>query len=699
MLIYCEPIWGSTSYCRLQIIPVDLRNILFIVFQTNPIGRHFNAYKTMHCICLCYYWSEMFSYIQCMCSACPGCALANPTNKSSELVNHFPINAPFKVLFVDGYSAGRQSSFKGDKTYLIACCGMTGFAIMEPVKHTMSTTFASALMKIQLRFVLCHTIVLNKDTKFFGTFKEAYDLLQLNRHILLGNNHNPMMVKCINCYLNKGLKIMANEHGTVRIAKEAILLLLLYAWNSMPIPGTYLSRCFVTLGREFQFPINFSTNKHWELTSTPASVQSYARDLATHLTASRETAKILVKEQRAMHREFINSRQPHPRLYSVGNIVFAKRAVQSNAARGRVDKLSYPFTGPWKILQKLNRASYEIEHCLTKHINKKHLSALSPYPSEIIPFKPVNGADNQLGQLNKQVSGSPYIQAGIDGFKQPKPFHVSEHYLTTQTDIMPFHWPTLEEMNSKLFSPNNVYELSTIAVDENFLILYAGPPPSGPSPYSPTIPPANILAQKIVSSSDKLFFLSIPIGLGKVHEWRLVRVALKALMSSYPLCLTNGRYLVNFYICHPADSCCNAINQHYWLHCHHANDMNQPMSLTESHLLRPSNNSKSYGCCHNLLPYRSYINITHTNTHISGLFDFATIHRRKSRDRVCQAQWDTMKLYCNMFNNPIPRFGIPSHSVHVDRGAHTIYHCTDQANNLMSWAKCPDHRPVSPLYP
>jgi hypothetical protein len=149
--------------------------------------------------------------------------------------------------------------------------GMRGFAVIEPVKYTTSTTFASALMKVQLCFGLCHTIILNKDTKFFGTFKEACDLLQLNCHVLTGYNHNLMMVKHINCYLNKGLKIMANEQGTVKIAMEAILLLL-YVWNSAPIPSTNLSRCFVALGQEFKFPIDFSTNKHWELTSTPALI-------------------------------------------------------------------------------------------------------------------------------------------------------------------------------------------------------------------------------------------------------------------------------------------------------------------------------------------------------------------------------------------------------------------------------------------
>ncbi len=70
-------------------------------------------------------------------------------------------------------------------------------------------------MKMQLCFRLCHTIVLDKDTKFFGAFKEACDLLQLNRHVLSGNNHNSMMVKQINRYLNKGLKIMANKGGTI----------------------------------------------------------------------------------------------------------------------------------------------------------------------------------------------------------------------------------------------------------------------------------------------------------------------------------------------------------------------------------------------------------------------------------------------------------------------------------------------------
>jgi hypothetical protein len=104
--------------------------------------------------------------------------------------------------------------------------------------------------QIQLQFGLCNTFVLDKYSKFFGAFKEACNLLQLNPHVLSGSYHNPMMVEQVNCYLNKGLKVMSNKRGFVWIAMEAILLLL-YAWNSAPIPSTDLSHCFVALGQEF----------------------------------------------------------------------------------------------------------------------------------------------------------------------------------------------------------------------------------------------------------------------------------------------------------------------------------------------------------------------------------------------------------------------------------------------------------------
>jgi hypothetical protein len=116
------------------------------------------------------------------------CSLANTTKskQSSELVYNFLVEASFLVLFVDAYSAGKHSSIDGFETYLVACCGMTGFASMEPVQHANSKNFASAIMKIQLCYGLCHTIILDKESKFYGVCREALDLLNINRHVLSG---------------------------------------------------------------------------------------------------------------------------------------------------------------------------------------------------------------------------------------------------------------------------------------------------------------------------------------------------------------------------------------------------------------------------------------------------------------------------------------------------------------------------------
>ena len=221
--------------------------------------------------------------------------------------------------------------------------------------------------------------------------------------------------------------------------------------------------------------------------------------------------------------------------------------------------------------------------------------------------------------------------------------------------------------------------------------FYTGPPPSAPLYTAPTIPPAAILAQQIVKSSDKLFFISNGIGAGDVREWRLVRIALEAAMASYSSCLVDGRYLVDFYIPHPSDYRYNAINQRFWLQYHSRDDILANSTSANTHLLRPTDSSEAYAARHKLLPLRTYINLTHTDTFIHGPFDFATINKRKSRDRISQLEWDILQSHCNLYHNPLPRFDVPTYSVHVDAGAHTSFYCTALASALSSSAQREHH--------
>jgi hypothetical protein len=84
---------------------------------------------------------------------------------------------------------------KGRKLTSLLVVECVLFDALEPVTGANSTTFASAIMKIQLRYGFCHTIVLDKDSKFFGVCREALELLKINCHVLSGDNHNPIPVR------------------------------------------------------------------------------------------------------------------------------------------------------------------------------------------------------------------------------------------------------------------------------------------------------------------------------------------------------------------------------------------------------------------------------------------------------------------------------------------------------------------------
>jgi hypothetical protein len=49
MLILHKPISETSSFTCLQLVPLELINVIFIIaFHTNPIGGHLNAYWTFH---------------------------------------------------------------------------------------------------------------------------------------------------------------------------------------------------------------------------------------------------------------------------------------------------------------------------------------------------------------------------------------------------------------------------------------------------------------------------------------------------------------------------------------------------------------------------------------------------------------------------------------------------------------------------
>jgi hypothetical protein len=315
-----------------------------------------------------------------------------------------------------------------------------------------------------------------------------------------------------------------------------------------------------------------------------------------------------------------------------------------------VDKLQFAFTGPWHVTALLNGASYELEHChKAGQKEKKHASDLSPYPPKLIPFQPVDGADTQYGQLYKPMSAHPSKEAGMKGFSPVHLYQVATH-LTITNHCLAFCWPSLSKLNDEeaLFYWESNDEHKRY-MDENSISLLpaftTGPSPAALIHPILAVPSIQLLVAATVQSTDCLFFISCEFGDNNAQEWRLARAAFMDSMSLYPLCTFNGRFLFEFYICHPADWLYNAINQQYWLQLYSISDMAFPHLTTKTHLVGLTDTSDRHTTHHKLMPFRKWLNICHMDTYIYGPFDFASLCGRKIWDCVAQTDWDV--LHCH----------------------------------------------------
>eukprot|EP00970_Alexandrium_tamarense_P010232 scaffold2050_cov108-Alexandrium_tamarense.AAC.4 len=485
--VYCKPLRLSMTecwYCTSHLlVPPSVRNcalfqpacatlcsLLFTPIQWVDISM-----RTFQCL----------SHIH---SKCVGCNLSNANvRRSSELAYNFPMDAPMLVLHIDGYSLGKIESYEGTTSYLVAAYGMTGFTAIEGVQEANSTSFSSAIMRIQLRYGMAHTLVLDKDSKFYSVFRETCDLLGINTHTLSAGNHDGMAVERINRYLNKTMKMFTSERESDRRVAHEGLLMAVYAWNSAPVPGADISRSLI-------------------LTTKPKHAKSFARRQAVVLKASREVAKVLLDESRSYHRELINSLRPDPKVYQIGDHVFVCRVVKSVAKKSIVGKAEFAYTGPWEIVKSFDGASYECKHVKSGAIDKFHSAHLSPVPLQLIPFLPLDGSDSRFGQLHKPIKDNAYKLASIEEFLPKNPFKININLVrfADEDDSSPFHWPSLAELNAELDIWDEdeidlfVSDSDPVAVNDIFAL------PSLPPP----LPRAARIAALITQSTDKLFFIA-----------------------------------------------------------------------------------------------------------------------------------------------------------------------------------------------
>jgi hypothetical protein len=157
----------------------------------------------------------------------------------------------------------------------------------------------------------------------------------------------------------------------------------------------------------------------------------------------------------------------------------------------------------------------------------------------------------------------------------------------------------------------------------------------------------------LVSSKCKLFFISWSAPGSLRREWHLVRVNLASSIAYNPECLTNGKFLAEFFICHPHDTDLHPRNQRWWLEYHSASSVAR-LHSGDYHILRPDSRADAYAKDRHLHPFTQWINLLHDATFLHGPFEFAVINGRQSRDRIGIDDWTALSVQREKYDDSPP---------------------------------------------
>jgi hypothetical protein len=132
-------------------------------------------------------------------------------------------------------------------------------------------------------------------------------------------------------------------------------------------------------------------------------------------------------------------------------------------------------------------------------------------------------------------------------------------------------------------------------------------------------------------------------------------------MRLHPSCLQDRKFLVQYYIQHFNDNAVNLVDKRYWLEYH--SHKNRKTLGTQYHLIPPTSVSPEIARTRNLVPFCEWVYLSQPNLLLHGPFNFATVHNRKTRDRISTTDWNLLIAAKDQYDSPPPQFS--HNTVHI----------------------------------
>lgn len=330
-------------------IPDILREI-----HDSASGGHFGMQKTLDKARLRFYWPGMVTDIKEWCHTCTTCKrYKGPGKRSPAPLQKFSVGAPFERLGVDILGPLPQSN-RGNRYLLVITDYFTRWPEAVPMPNQEAKTIADAL----LVNVFCqHGLPLEIHTDQGRNFesellKEVASVLGIRR-----TRTTPMhpqsagQVERLNRSIKDYLGMFVSQHQKDWDDKVPLFLL---AYRSAPHTATKMSPAQLVYGRELRLPIDLETGARPGAT---LAGEPYAVKLRENIEAAHEFARNQARISVEAQNKRYNLRAQRPEI-EAEDLVWVYNPIRK---KGLCPKLQAAWTGPWKVLKRINDVIYRVK--------------------------------------------------------------------------------------------------------------------------------------------------------------------------------------------------------------------------------------------------------------------------------------------------------------------------------------------------
>lgn len=422
------------------VLPKCYRNEVVQVAHELPMSGHLGVRKTQDRILRHFYWPGLYGDVAEYCRSCHTCQLVGKPNQTIPPAPLIPIPAfgnPFDSIIVD--CVGPLPKTRSGNYYLLTIMdSVTRFPEAIPLKRITSKNVVSALTQFFTRMGLARVIRSDQGSNFTsGLFQEVLKELGIKHKI--SSAYHPQSQGALERFhqtFKTMLKSFCYDHET---DWDKGVDMLLFAIREVPNESLGFSPFELVYGYEVRGPLKmFKEKLVSQEDQKPVAMLKYVTEFKTRLNEAREMAKThLLKSQSNMKVWY--DRKSRTQEFSQGDQVLLLLPIPGNCLQSK-------FSGPYKVLKKLNSVDYLI-HTPDRKKTKRvcHVNMIKPYHVRATVVSCVNAGDNtcqNTGELDdleihlSRMSPSPVLNSEVLANIASKLSHLSEKQKSDVTQLL-----------------------------------------------------------------------------------------------------------------------------------------------------------------------------------------------------------------------------------------------------------------------